>query len=65
MFRNCLIAALSVLITGCSSTDGPVPPEENSGDYLRLSLVMSEASRAESHPDETALDAENGVNPPQ
>ena len=61
MFRNCLIAALSVLITGCSSTDGLVPPEENSGDYLRLSLVMSEASRAESHPDETALDAENGV----
>lgn len=61
MFRICLIASLSVLITGCSSTEGPTQPDKTKESYIELTLVMPPAARAESHPDEAALDAENSV----
>lgn len=63
MFRNLLIALLSVLITGCGSTDAPAPPKgEGGGRYIELSLSMATGSRANAHePLEPGVNNENRV----
>lgn len=65
MFRNLLTAMISVLITGCISTEVPAPPSSGAAGaskFLQLSLSVASGSRGDAHtPLEPGINNENRV----